>query len=209
VTPGTRIAVVPCPPALLPRYAGLADPLHDLRTACLTAVSWLVAGRSDPVLVLCPATVSVGAGGADGVSRPLRLAEHLLSMAGHGGRYRPVVLPGREPVPDLEGWAVLVLADGSARRSETAPGYVDERAFAFDAAIGAALEAGDAAALRDLDVGLGADLLAEGAPVLRGLATGVDRVDTTEVTYDDDPFGVQYWVATWLCRPMPSRPVAT
>lgn len=102
---------------------------------------------------------------------------------------------------DLRGRAVLALADGSARRGDLAPGYIDERAFAFDAAIGSALRAGDLAALHDLDVGLGAALLAEGVPVLRRLGCCLGSVETAEVTYDDDPFGVQYWVARWHCPP--------
>ena len=46
---------------------------------------------------------------------------------------------------------MLVVANGSARRGEKAPGYLDERAFGFDAAIGAALRGPDPAALGELD----------------------------------------------------------
>jgi hypothetical protein len=194
----------------------VADPFHDVRAACLAATAWLVRGRRDRVLVLSAATpvhglpLSPGAPGdpstppptsdAARASRAAMLAEHLLGACGHLGGLDRLVLPGGGPVPDLSGRAVLVLADGSARRSETAPGYLDTRALPFDADVGAALRTGDLARLRDLDLGLGADLLAEGAPVQQALAGSLDRVESAEVAYDDDPFGVQYWVVRWVCR---------
>jgi hypothetical protein len=42
---------------------------------------------------------------------------------------------------------VVALGDGSARRSEKAPGYVDPRAAAHDADVAAALAGGDAEGL--------------------------------------------------------------
>jgi hypothetical protein len=211
MTGGSRVAVVPCPPGLLPRHRGLSDPWSDLRAASVAAVAWLVAERSDPVLVLCPATGPTGRGPA--------VADHLLREAGHRGVVEVVTVPGppdtRHPDlgphvvdghPDVDGRSVLALADGSARRGEKAPGYLDERAFSFDASVGAALRAGDVAALRDLDLALGAALLAEGVPVLRLLGRCLGDVETAEVTYDDDPFGVQYWVARWQCSPLGCSP---
>ena len=50
MTPATTSAVlVPGVLALLPEYAGLADPVGPLRTACREAVAWLGDG---PVTVL-------------------------------------------------------------------------------------------------------------------------------------------------------------
>ena len=37
----TRVVLVPGVLALLPEYAGLEDPVADLRAACLEAVAWL------------------------------------------------------------------------------------------------------------------------------------------------------------------------
>lgn len=218
---GSRVVVVPCPPGLLPEYRGLSDPWSDLRAASVAAVEWLVADLSDPVLVLCPAPVPVTApvnapvtapGGRRAGSRAARapaVAEHLLASAGHRGGTEVVTVPGDHVTDhiehvDLRGRAVLALADGSARRGDLAPGYIDERAFEFDVAVGSALRAGDLAALHDLDAGLGAALLAEGVPVLRRLGCCLGSVETAEVTYDDDPFGVQYWVARWQCPPADS-----
>ncbi len=63
---------------------------------------------------------------------------------------------------------LLVMGDGSARRTEKAPGWLDERAAGFDAAASAALAAGDPALLaRGAICELGAQLLAAGAPAWR------------------------------------------
>ena len=94
--------------------------------------------------------------------------------------------------------ALLVMGDGSARRSVTAPGYLDERAVAFDAEVEKALRDGDANALESLDAELGRDLLAAGVPAWR--VTGglfADGPIRAELSYADDPFGVAYFVATW------------
>jgi hypothetical protein len=96
---------------------------------------------------------------------------------------------------------LVVMGDGTARRSIAAPGYWDERAEGFDAAVLAALAAGDGAALAKLDLALAAGLLCAGAPAW--VATGVlltgERL-AADVHYADVPFGVQYIVATWLAH---------
>ena len=94
---------------------------------------------------------------------------------------------------------VLVMGDGTARRCERAPGYLDERAASFDAAVAAALAAGDAAMLRDLDPALGADLLAAGVPAWRTAGHVVGgRPVAAELLHESAPYGVAYLVATWL-----------
>jgi len=93
---------------------------------------------------------------------------------------------------------LLVMADGSARRSPRAPGYLDPRAAAFDAALERAVRGGDLGPLRAMDQALARELLAAGRPgwqVLAGAMPG--RVPATEILYADDPFGVFYLVA-WL-----------
>ncbi|ATZ24061.1 hypothetical protein SLAV_10965 [Streptomyces lavendulae subsp. lavendulae] len=94
--------------------------------------------------------------------------------------------------------ALLVMGDGSACRTLKAPGYLDERAAAFDAAAGRALGSADTAALAALDPGLAAELQAAGrAPwqVLAGAAedAGLDG----RLLYEDAPYGVGYFVAAW------------
>jgi hypothetical protein len=171
-----RAALVPGALALLPEYAGLGDPLADLRAACLDAVAWL-GSAGDAVAVL---------GDAQGV----RVARALLSAAGVSR------LASLAPQPPGAGAALLVVGNGSACRSERAPGHLDERAFAFDAALRAALVSGDASWS---DAGLGTDLLAslDGIrELLPRLPAGCEAV----VDYEDDPYGVQYWVMRWSCE---------
>jgi hypothetical protein len=94
--------------------------------------------------------------------------------------------------------AVLCMGDGTARRTLRAPGWLDERAEEFDAAVTAAFRAGDGDALLGLDRALADDLLVAGRPawqVLAGAAAGCGI--EARIEYDDAPFGVQYTVATW------------
>jgi hypothetical protein len=99
---------------------------------------------------------------------------------------------------ETEDIALLVMGDGSARRSTRAPGYLDERAAPFDEAVLAALRDGDSAALEALDPQLGAELLAAGVPAWRAAGRLLDSGDyTAELLYHDDPYGVGYFVAAW------------
>lgn len=94
--------------------------------------------------------------------------------------------------------ALLVMGDGSACRSLKAPGYLDERATAFDAETARALGSADLAALAALDAGLAAELKAAGrAPwqVLAGAAEGAGLEG--RLLYEDAPYGVGYFVAAW------------
>jgi len=93
--------------------------------------------------------------------------------------------------------ALLVMADGSARRGLKAPGYLDERSAPFDATVEQAVRSGDLSALLRLDTALARELMATGRPAWQVLAGAVDgkRV-ASEVRYCDDPFGVAYLVAS-------------
>lgn len=162
-----------------------------VRVAVLPPVPALLAARAsleDPV----PALRAACAGAVAWLAQagPVRvLAE------GDQARRIGVELAGGH-APDGPAW--LVLLSGTACRTEKAPGHLDHRAAAYDAALGAALRAGDPAALAGLDRGLGAELLVQGLGLADELA-GV-RVERAEVDLDDDPFGVQYWVVRWLCE---------
>ncbi len=103
----TRIALVPGVLALLPEYAGIEDPVAELRAACLEAVAWL----GDDVRVV-----------AD--DQGARVAAYLISTS------------------STTGANVLVVGNGSAKRTEKAPGHLDARAHAFDETLGAALRSG-------------------------------------------------------------------
>jgi hypothetical protein len=97
--------------------------------------------------------------------------------------------------------ALVVLADGSARRSRTAPGYLDDRAAEFDASVAGALRRGDPDALQALDAGLGEELLAAGVPAWHAAGSLLaDGHYDAHLSYEDAPYGVGYFVATWHAR---------
>lgn len=94
--------------------------------------------------------------------------------------------------------ALLVMGDGSACRTLKAPGYLDERAEAFDARAAEALGSADLAALDALDETLAYELKAAGrAPwqLLSGAARGAGLAG--RLLYEDAPYGVGYTVAAW------------
>ena len=189
-----RVVVVPGLPALLPSYASLVDPIPELRAACQAAVSWLVDGASSVTVLGDPPSPGDVARGV-GVPLAARIAAALL--AGHG-----VVVSTSSTGGGSTGGGgperILVVANGSACRGEKAPGHLDERSFGFDEALGAALAAGDVAALRDLDAGLGTELLAAGIPALQGLLEQAPQTEVlSTIDWAGDPFGVQYWVVRW------------
>jgi len=155
----TRVVLVPGALALLPEYAGLDDPVRQLRAACLDAVSWL--GRDVEVLA-DPQGARVGAHLLDATTRSVDEASY------------------------------LVVANGSARRTEKAPGHLDERSFAFDDALRSWLSGQGPGP----DQALGEELLAS----MTGFELMAERVapwGRPVVDFDDDPYGVQYWVMRW------------
>lgn len=90
----------------------------------------------------------------------------------------------------------LVVANGSACRSVSAPGYLDERAESFDASLRRALAGPDPDALSGLDPNLAGQLWAATSTLPR-LALELQGAQTVAVDFDDAPFGVQYWVMRW------------
>ena len=163
--PVTRVTLVPGVLALLPDYAGLSDPVAELRAACLAAAAWVGPG----------ATVL-------GDPQGRRVGESLLSAAESAAP----AAAGADP-------AYLLVANGSARRSEKAPGHLDERAAGFDEALAAHLRGAGPLP----DAGLAAELLASTAALAQLPAHLV--LGEPETDYADDPFGVQYWVMRWTC----------
>ncbi|MEU0100602.1 class III extradiol dioxygenase subunit B-like domain-containing protein [Streptomyces sp. NPDC006267] len=105
---------------------------------------------------------------------------------------------GRSVARRAERVALLVMGDGSACRTLKAPGYLDERAAAFDVRATEALGSADPDALAALDVTLAHELKASGrAPwqLLGGAARGAGLAG--RLLYEDAPYGVGYTVAAW------------
>jgi aromatic ring-opening dioxygenase LigB subunit len=206
-------AVCPHPPALVPELAsGAADELADVRDAALEAVAELISREPERIVVIGGRTAADpederAAGSLMGygvdvrtegerIALPLSLTvgAWLLDRIGWSGRrtYANAAVPLDDRV------ALLVMADGTARRDVTAPGYLDERAEAYDEAIAQALRDGDATALSELDVELGDELLAAGVRALVVLGEMTKGADVTaRLRWDGAPFGVAYWVANW------------
>jgi hypothetical protein len=94
--------------------------------------------------------------------------------------------------------ALLVMGDGSARRSRQAPGYEDPRAAPFDAAVVRALADGDVTALLAIDPEEARELMVAGRAAWQVLAGAAgDDLPDTAVLFDGAPYGVEYIVALW------------
>ena len=139
---------------------------------------------------------------------PVGIGAGLLDEAGYAGPRALQSVDGAAPAADCASVgvrvaglaprvALLVVGDGSARRTPAAPGYFDERAQAFDAGAETAIRHGDMGALARLDGALAAELMATGRAAWQVLAgaVGLDRRAPGEILYADAPFGVSYLVA--------------
>lgn len=105
---------------------------------------------------------------------------------------------GRDIAAEDERVALLAMGDASACRTLKAPGYLDERAAAFDAEVARALSSADVGALAALDETLAAELKAAGRScwqVLAGAAEGANLDGA--LLYEAAPYGVGYFVAAW------------
>ena len=177
-----------------------------------------------------PGSGVAGSGGptdAEVLPLSLGLGAMLLDQGGYGGLRRlfavgpdapagECAVLGAELAAGAARTALLVMGDGSARRSLKAPGHLDPRAEPFDAEVERAVRGGRLGALLDLDEALARDLMVTGRPAWQVLAgampegaamdgagadgagldgRGADGALVTEVLYCDDPFGVAYLVA--------------
>lgn len=211
-------AACPCPPLLVPALAsGAAAELDELRACCAAAVAALDDARPDVLYVVAadggPRARSLAPWGvavAVDVPEPVPLG---LLVGGWltAGRVRSFVAVdpgddagacaalGAELAGSAGRVALLAMGDGSARRTERAPGYLDPRAEAYDAELVRALAAADTAALLALDPATAAALMVSGrAPwqVLAGAAAGDGRW-RGQLLYAGAPYGVGYPVASW------------
>lgn len=199
-------AFCPLTPLLFRHLSGADDAVADLRSAAVTAVRDAVehaesvavlvpvGGREAPASWFDPSGLLPG-----GAALGEQVGRHLLDLAGCTLPTSYVEVRAGDISPQLRGsdtTALLVLGDGAAARRDGAPGYIDERSFAYDDHVADLLAKGDADGLRDLDPALGADLLATGRftwPV----AAAVLQPTAAELRWRGDPFGLSYFVALW------------
>jgi aromatic ring-opening dioxygenase LigB subunit len=207
---------------------GAAAELDDLRAACLAAIDQLADADSLVIVGTGPTTgtrydasaggsfapygahsVSVGSG--DPVL-PLSLAVGAWlvnqSKAADLPRTSLTVAADETPSACLElgrllahgpdRVALLVMGDGSPRRSEHSPVHLHPRAELFDSTVAAALDLADHTTLAALDPDLATELHAAGrAPwqVLAGATTTAAL--RGDLSYHAAPYGVGYFVASW------------
>ena len=219
--------------------------LDRLRTACTAAVTAMLESAPDVVIcvgdgphlsryeesaggTLREYGVDVRAGGGT-VALPLALTigAWLLDRVAWRGPRRYFAIP-QETTPeecvemgqriaaaDLR-VGVLAMGDGSAKRSTTAPGYLDDRAGPFDADVARALAAPDLTWLAEGIPPLAcAELWVAGRTAWQFLAGAAQSAQTVpdahveaRMHYDAAPHGVGYLVADWTTGPRsePWRP---
>jgi len=105
---------------------------------------------------------------------------------------------GREIADGNDRVGLLVMGDGSARRSEHSPVHLHPRAEIFDTTVAKALQHKDLDVLEALDPDLAGELQAAGrAPwqVLAGALAGTPLVG--DLRYEAAPYGVGYFVASF------------
>lgn len=94
--------------------------------------------------------------------------------------------------------ALIVVADGSAARSEKAPAHLHPGAEAFDTAVAAALALGDPAVLAAIDASVALEVTAAGRPAWRAAAAALAGTTYDAVLLADTaPYGVGYVAAAW------------
>ena len=219
-----RAVLCPSPPLLARELTGRDPAVPGLSEACTAAVAWLVRPGPRRVIVVGPAPATgewdpagrldvpafapaLGQGGERGLPLSLGLCAMLLDQAGYAGTRVLQAVGEGAPAGQCaqlgaalaaagEPAAMLVMGDGSARRSVAAPGHLDERAVPFDDEVVRAVRDGDLPALASIYPGLARELMATGRPAWQVLcgALGPGR-PVTQVLYAGAPFGVAYLVA--------------
>jgi hypothetical protein len=158
--------------------------------------------------VAAPRPAGAASAGTAGLPSSLGLGVLLLDQAGYAGRRVLQAVSEDEPVAaclelgerlgqPAERTALLVMADGSARRTRRAPGHLDERGAGFDGEVERAVRAGDLGALAAVDPVLARELMATGRAAWQVLSGATrDLQPAVDVLYADHPFGVAYLVAS-------------
>lgn len=153
----------------------------------------LSVGQPGVVPLLTPAAVELAVGA-------YLLEQAVTAAAAAPPRVLAIDLTGREATAlhDVaDGALVIAIADGSAARDATAPGYIAEGAVAYDEALIEALRRGDLAWFTSPASAAPEEFLVGGLPVWRALAEVLPAITRSEVHAVAAPLGVNYVVATW------------
>ena len=223
----SAVAFCPQAPVLVPDLAqGAAAELDDVRAACRAAIGRLAApGRQLVVLgggardafhgptsrgsfagFGLDLEVPLGSDGPGPTELPpsLTVAAWLLRDA-LGPDCGAVAYEIADPFTTDGDWGehgddlgVLVMGDGSARRSLKAPGYLDDRAEDFDRGLAVALAGGAGGSLHLWEAGLAHDLLASCAGAYELVSWSLEPfLYDAELLHESAPYGVGYFVASW------------
>ncbi|MDO8730964.1 MAG: hypothetical protein Q7L55_00075 [Actinomycetota bacterium] len=92
---------------------------------------------------------------------------------------------------------LLVVGDGSATRTEKAPGYIQPDALNFDAVTSAAIAAADFQTLVEIAQEQADRLWCQGLPAWQVAAFAGQHMKQGELVLETAPFGVNYLVASW------------
>lgn len=207
---------------------GAAAELDVLRAACLTAIDQLADADALVIVGAGPATgtqYEISAGGSFGpygapsvrvgsgeavLPLSLTMGSWLVSQSKAAGL--PTVMRtvatdetleacltfGQELAASNDRLALLVMGDGSARRSEHSPVHLHPRAEIFDSTVAAALSLADTTTLAALDPELASELKAAGRAPWQVLAGATASASYTgDLLYHAAPYGVGYFVAAW------------
>jgi hypothetical protein len=208
---------------------GAAGELAALRDTALDAVRVITAAAPERVVIVGAGTrttehehatgslrglgvatdVALGSGG-EPLPLALTLGTWLLQDAAFDGELRALELDpyaatseldrvGRDLADGRAATALIVVADGSASRTDRAPASFHPEAEPFDADVSAALAAGEPRRLATLDRDRAAAVAAQGWPAWHVAAVAAAHADYDAVLLADlAPYGVGYFVATWL-----------
>ncbi|MFD7156303.1 class III extradiol dioxygenase subunit B-like domain-containing protein [Kribbella sp. NPDC059898] len=221
-------AVCPHPPIVVPELAsGAAAELEPLRVACRAALDALSSATSVLVVGSGPVagTYAADAGGSFGpygapdvrigsgprvLPLSLTVGGWLLERSKAAGLPRTYLAVPADETPERcleighelaagnDRIGLLVMGDGSARRSDHAPVHLHPRAEIFDTTVAKAFQNRDLDVLAALDPDLATVLQAAGrAPwqVLAGALAGTTL--NADLLYDAAPYGVGYFVASF------------
>lgn len=212
---------------------GAAAELDDLRTACATAVGAMLATEPDVVVCVGEGPVLRGYDGAaggtlrgfgvdaraggdasDDLSLALTVGAWLLDRAGWAGPRRYLALPQESTAEECAQTGekvaaadmrvgVLAMGDGSAKLGTDSPGFLDERAGPFDAAVARALAGPDPRLLvEEVSAHECTRLWVAGRQAWQFLAGAATQqadhaVLAARLHYEAAPYGVGYFVADW------------
>jgi hypothetical protein len=150
-----------------------------------------------------PAALTIGGWLLDRVRPVEAVRTRAMIEVGAGASPQETVLLGRQLASRPARTGLLVMGDGASSRTPQAPVAFDPGAVAWDDSVAALLAAGDAHGLAALDSHRARALGAGGLPAWHAAAAavaapgGLERVRADLLAYQA-PYGVGYFVATWL-----------